>query len=235
MLFEVGTSAAAQGDALFRGGAPADRAHAFDSIPADRVIIDPQTVRPRYDRAVVQRPFGQSSRYHPGRDHLLQARLPSTAALAHREVETRLAVIESKSRRTSARSSNARSRKAEAAGEEWVEPEKENPFAYKFPLRRHQPRKPSDDRFRLPAGAARLGAPAADANASKTVDRGHSRAHGARYGAAARWYIRRSVDVWPEKQYALTIPEGRSPTSRGSPTTRSSAITRSSIPRSSPR
>lgn len=106
----------------------------FDSIPSERVIVDPLT---------------------PGRDtlalwfHMPAAELPDTIRgqityLKHDSVRVLQRVteplklawrfIETKEQEKE-REKNERARaKAEAAGEEWTEPEKPNPFVFKMPL-----------------------------------------------------------------------------------------------------
>ena len=97
----------------------------FDSIPAERVIVDPQTV----GRDTIALWFNVPAAELPDtikgeitylKHDSLNVLQPVTEELklAWRKIETK----------------EEERRKAEEAGEEWVEPEKENPFAYKMPL-----------------------------------------------------------------------------------------------------
>ena len=105
----------------------------FDSIPDDRVIFDPQTV----GRDTIALWFNVPS-----------ADLPDTIKgeityFKHDTINRLLEVteplklswrlIETKEQEREREKLERDRRKAEAAGEEWTEPKKENPFAYKMP------------------------------------------------------------------------------------------------------
>ncbi|MBD9238851.1 MAG: hypothetical protein EGR20_29410, partial [Alistipes onderdonkii] len=106
----------------------------FDSIPAERVIWDPQTVGRDtvalwFDVPSASLPDtikGEITYFKHDTVNVLQS-VTEPLKLAWRFIETK---EQEKEREKLERDR----RKAEAAGEEWVEPKKENPFAYKLPL-----------------------------------------------------------------------------------------------------
>ena len=103
----------------------------FDSIPEDRVIVDPQTVGRDTIALWFNMPSsalpdtikGEITYFKHDTVNVLQE-VTEPLKLSWRLIETK----EQEKEREKLR------RKAEAAGEEWVEPKKENPFAYKLPL-----------------------------------------------------------------------------------------------------
>ena len=107
----------------------------FDSIPEDRVIVDPQTV----GRDTIALWFNMPSSALPDtikgeityfkHDTVVNVLQEVTEPL---KLSWRL--IETKEQEKEREKLERDRRKAEAAGEEWVEPKKENPFAYKLPL-----------------------------------------------------------------------------------------------------
>lgn len=118
----------------FKAARPEIRALRFDSIPAERVIVDPQTV----GRDTVALWF-----------HLPAAELPDTIKgeityMRHdslnllQEVTEPLKLawrkVETKEEEREREKLERERRKAEEAGEEWTEPEQKNPFAYKLSL-----------------------------------------------------------------------------------------------------
>ena len=151
----------------------------FDSIPEDRVIFDPQTV----GRDTIALWFNMPSSALPDtiKGEITYFKHDTVNVLQSVTEPLKLAwrFIETKEQEKEREKLERDRRKAEAAGEEWVEPKKENPFAYKLP------REPSDDGFRLSAYEARFGRHAPHAYASRQQHRGYSRAFGARYGATA--------------------------------------------------
>ena len=106
----------------------------FDSIPSERVIVDPQTVGRDtialwFDVPAASLPDtikGEITYYKHDTLNMLQP-VTEPLKLAWRFVETK---EQEKEREKLERER----RKAEAAGEEWKEPEKPNPFVYKLPL-----------------------------------------------------------------------------------------------------
>jgi len=107
---------------------------AFDGIPADRVIWDPQsrggdTVALWFHVPAEELPDslrGEITYYKHDSINRLQL-VTEPLKLNWRLIETK------EEERERARTERAR-RKAEEAGEEWKEPEKKNPFGYKLPL-----------------------------------------------------------------------------------------------------
>ena len=125
-------------------------------------------------------------------------------------------------------------RKAEAAGEEWVEPKKENPFAYKLPLSGEvNPENHLTMDFDYPLtkldSAAMLLTLTHPDNSIEDIPVRLVRDT----AQLRRYYIRAPWKTGG--QYTLTIPEGAITDVAGFSTTRSSASIRCSTPRSSPR
>ena len=106
----------------------------FDSIPADRVIVDPQTV----GRDTIALWFNVPAAELPDtiKGEITYLKHDSLNVLQPVTEELKLAwrKIETKEEERERERLERERRKAEEAGEEWVEPEKENPFAYKMPL-----------------------------------------------------------------------------------------------------
>ena len=118
----------------FKASHPEIRALRFDSIPEERVIVDPQTVGkdtvalwfhvPAADLPDTIK--GEITYMKHDTLNLLQE-VTEPLKLAWRKVETK------EEERERERLEKER-RKAEEAGEEWQEPEQKNPFAYKLSL-----------------------------------------------------------------------------------------------------
>lgn len=106
----------------------------FDSIPAERVIVDPQTV----GRDTIALWFNVPAAELPDtiKGEITYLKHDSLNVLQPVTEELKLAwrKIETKEEERERERLERERRKAEEAGEEWVEPEKENPFAYKMPL-----------------------------------------------------------------------------------------------------
>lgn len=106
----------------------------FDSIPSDKIIIDPQTV----GRDTLALWFNIPSKLMPDslkgeitylKHDTLNRLQPVTETL---KLPWRL--IESKEQQRDREKLEREKRKAEEAGEEWKEPKKPSPFAFKLPL-----------------------------------------------------------------------------------------------------
>lgn len=106
----------------------------FDSIPADRVIVDPQTV----GRDTIALWFNMPSSALPDtiKGEITYFKHDTVNVLQEVTEPLKLAwrLIETKEQEKAREKLERDRRKAEAAGEEWVEPKKENPFVYKLPL-----------------------------------------------------------------------------------------------------
>ena len=106
----------------------------FDSIPEDRVIFDPQTV----GRDTIALWFNMPSSALPDtiKGEITYFKHDTVNVLQSVTEPLKLAwrFIETKEQEKEREKLERDRRKAEAAGEEWVEPKKENPFAYKLPL-----------------------------------------------------------------------------------------------------
>ena len=105
----------------------------FDSIPAERVIWDPQTV----GRDTVALWFDVPSASLPDtiKGEITYFKHDTVNQLQEVTEPLKLAwrLIETKEQEREREKLERERRKAEAAGEEWVEPKKENPFAFKMP------------------------------------------------------------------------------------------------------
>ena len=105
----------------------------FDSIPADRVIFDPQTV----GRDTIALWFNVPSADLPDtiKGEITYFKHDTVNRLQEVTEPLKLAwrLIETKEQEREREKLERDRRKAEAAGEEWVEPEKPNPFAFKLP------------------------------------------------------------------------------------------------------
>ena len=106
----------------------------FDSIPEDRVIVDPQTV----GRDTIALWFNMPSSALPDtiKGEITYFKHDTVNVLQEVTEPLKLSwrLIETKEQEKEREKLERDRRKAEAAGEEWVEPKKENPFAYKLPL-----------------------------------------------------------------------------------------------------
>ena len=106
----------------------------FDSIPADRVIIDPQTE----GRDTLALWFNVPSASLPDtiKGQITYFKHDSVSRLQEVTEDLKLSwrLIETKEEVRERERLERERRKAEEAGEEWEEPKKENPFAYKMPL-----------------------------------------------------------------------------------------------------
>ena len=105
----------------------------FDSIPADRVIVDPQTV----GRDTIALWFNVPSSSLPDtiKGEITYFKHDTVNQLQEVTEPLKLAwrLIETKEQEREREKLERERRKAEAAGEEWEEPKKENPFAFKMP------------------------------------------------------------------------------------------------------
>ena len=106
----------------------------FDSIPEDRVIVDPQTV----GRDTIALWFNMPSSALPDtiKGEITYFKHDTVNVLQEVTEPLKLSwrLIETKEQEKEREKLERDRRKAEAAGEKWVEPKKENPFAYKLPL-----------------------------------------------------------------------------------------------------
>lgn len=125
-----------QHKAMLYFGAPRPQITAlrFDSIPEDRVIIDPQTE----GRDTLALWFNVPSASLPDtiKGKITYFKHDTLNRLQEVTEELKLAwrLIETKEQERERERLERERRKAEAAGEEWTEPKKENLFAYKMPL-----------------------------------------------------------------------------------------------------
>ena len=106
----------------------------IDSIPEDRVIVDPQTV----GRDTIALWFNMPSSALPDtiKGEITYFKHDTVNVLQEVTEPLKLSwrLIETKEQEKEREKLERDRRKAEAAGEKWVEPKKENPFAYKLPL-----------------------------------------------------------------------------------------------------
>ena len=186
LLLRERAAPAAQGDALFRRGESPHHFAAFrqhsrgpgDRGPADRGA--------RYDRTVVQRPFGVASRHDQGHDHLLQARHGQSPAGGHRGFETPVAADRDQGAGARARTPRTRTPQGRGGGRGVDRTEKENPFAFKLPLSGEiNPEEHLTVDFDYPLARLDSAALLLTFTAGGPVDRGRSRAHAPRHGAVA--------------------------------------------------
>lgn len=219
LLSETARPSQHQAMLYFTAARPQIKGIRFDSIPAERVIVDPQT---------------------EGRDtvalwfHLPAAELPDTLKgeityLKHdslnvlQEVTEPLKLawrlVETKEQERERERLERERRKAEEAGEEWQEPEQENPFGYKLPLSGDlNPELGLTAEFdyplaRLDSAAVRLTAASIATGTSAATSAGADKqetdipVHFVRDTAQLRrWHIRAA---WkPATAYTLTIPAG---------------------------
>ena len=105
----------------------------FDSIPADRVIVDPQTE----GRDTIALWFNVPSSSLPdtirGEITYLKHDTVNRLQAVTEPLKLSWRLIETKQQEREREKLERDRRKAEEAGEEWVEPEKKNPFAFKMP------------------------------------------------------------------------------------------------------
>jgi len=179
----------------------------FDSIPDEAVIVDPQTsgrdtVALWFNYPAEQLPDtikGEITYFKHDTLNVLQ-QVTEPLKLSWRKIETK---EEEREREKAERER----RKAEEAGEEWVEPEKPNPFAFKLPTSGDvNPEEHLTIDFDYPL--ARLDSAAVTLT---TVDeRDNTLAVPVRFVRDTvqlrRWHIR--APWTPGGQYALTIPAG---------------------------
>lgn len=179
----------------------------FDSIPDERVIIDPQTV----GRDTVALWFRMPAAELPDtiKGEITYMRHDTLNLLQEVTEPLKLAwrPIETKEQEREREKLERERRKAEAAGEEWIEPEKKNPFGYKLSLTGDiNPEGGLTVDFDYPL--ARLDSTAVqlvvvDADKRETTIPVHFTRDTAQM---RRWYIRTN---WkPATEYKLTIPEG---------------------------
>ena len=179
----------------------------FDSIPAERVIVDPQTV----GRDTVALWFNVPAAELPDtiKGEITYLKHDSLNVLQPVTEQLKLAwrKIETKEEEREREKLERERRKAEEAGEEWVEPEKENPFAYKLSLSGDI--NPENDLtvdfdyplVRLDSAALLLTLTHADQTIEDVPVRMERDTAQLR-----RWYIRAPWQTGG--QYTLTIPEG---------------------------
>ncbi|WP_300798381.1 Ig-like domain-containing protein [uncultured Alistipes sp.] len=179
----------------------------FDSIPAGRVIVDPQTV----GRDTVALWFNVPAAELPDtiKGEITYLKHDSLNVLQPVTEQLKLAwrKIETKEEEREREKLERERRKAEEAGEEWVEPEKENPFAYKLSLSGDI--NPENDLtvdfdyplVRLDSAALLLTLTHADQSIEDIPVRMERDTAQLR-----RWYIRAPWQTGG--QYTLTIPEG---------------------------
>ncbi|WP_300098067.1 Ig-like domain-containing protein [uncultured Alistipes sp.] len=179
----------------------------FDSIPADRVIIDPQTE----GRDTLALWFNVPSASLPDtiKGQITYFKHDSVSRLQEVTEDLKLSwrLIETKEQERERERLERERRKAEAAGEEWEEPKKENPFAYKMPLSGEvNPEKDLTIDFDYPL--AKLDSAALVMTFKTPDNRIENLPVTIRRDTAQlrRWYIRSEWKLGGE--YTLTIPQG---------------------------
>ncbi len=179
----------------------------FDSLAADRVIWDPQTE----GRDTVALWFAAPASELPDtlRGEITYLKHDTINRL--QPVTEKLALawrpVESKEQEREREKRERERRKAEAAGEEWTEPEEKNPFAFKLPLSGEiNPEEHLTAEFDYPLAridSSRL-------LLTRTLDDGTIEDLPLRMvrdtGQLRRWHLR--ADWKTEGKYTLTIPEG---------------------------
>ena len=143
----------------FNAGHPRIDSIVFDSIPADRVIIEPQsrnrdTIALWFDVPSASLPDTIRGEITYMKHDSLDRLLPSTEKL-----KLAWRYIESKEEAKEREQLEKEKEKTLAAGEEWVEPEKPSTFTYKFSTTGSvTPRNQAVRRIRLPrwSGSTRL-------------------------------------------------------------------------------
>ena len=117
----------------FSAAHPEIRSLRFDSIPSDRIIVDPQTV----GKDTIALWFNVPSAMLPDtiKGDLVYLKHDSLNRLQPDTVKLKLAwrLIETKEQEREREKIERDRRKAEAAGEEFVEPKQKNPFVYNMP------------------------------------------------------------------------------------------------------
>lgn len=191
----------------FNAPRPEIRELVFDSIPPERVIVDPQTegrdtVALWFHMPAEQLPDTIRGRITYLKHDSLRVLQPVTEELklAWRKIETKEQEKE-REKRERAR------RKAEEAGEEWEEPEEPNPFAVKMPLKgeinpeNHLTADFDYPLVRLDSAAVLLTRTRPDQTIEDLAVRFERDT-----AQMCRWHIRAA---WtPEGEYTLTIPAG---------------------------
>lgn len=178
----------------------------FDSIPADRVIYDPQTV----GRDTVALWFNLPSAELPDtiRGRITYFKHDSINQLQEVTEELKLSwrFIETKEQQKEREKQERAREKAEAAGEEYVAPEEKNPFAYKIASGEVNPEKHVAIDFDYPivrfdSAAVVLTLEGADGSSEKVTPRFRRDTANLR-----RWYMEAP---WKEaSKYKLHIPKG---------------------------
>lgn len=198
-----------QHKAMLYFGAPRPRITAlhFDSIPSDRVIIDPQTrgrdtIALWFDLPSSSLPDtikGTITYFKHDTVNRLQE-VTEPLKLSWRQIET-------KEQEREREKLERERRKAEAAGEEWVEPKKPNPFVARMPQggdlnpEEHLTVDFDYPLTRLDSASIRLTRIAADSTSEEVpVRMERDTAH------LLRWHIRAAWD--PGLDYKLMIPAG---------------------------
>ena len=105
-----------------------------DSIPEDRVIVDPQTVGRDTIALWINMPSSALPDTIKGEITYIKYDTVNVLQQVTEPLNLSWRLIETKEQKKEREKLERDRRKAEAAGEEWVEPKKENPFAYKLPL-----------------------------------------------------------------------------------------------------
>lgn len=191
----------------FKGAFPDIRAIRFDSIPEDRVIIDPQT--PGHDTVALWFHMPAAELPDTIRGEITYMKHDSVNLLQEVTEPLKLAwrKIETKEEERERERLERERRKAEEAGEPWEEPKQKNPFSFKLALSGElnpEERLTADFDYplaRLDSAAVQLYAVDAD---------GGERAVPVRFerdtAKLRRWYI--GTDWKPAGSYRLYIPEG---------------------------
>lgn len=198
-----------QHKAMLYFGAPRPRITnlVFDSIPAERVIVDPQTV----GRDTIALWFDMPSESLPDtiKGKITYFKHDTVNRLQEVTEELKLAwrLVETKEQEREREKLERERRKAEEAGEEWKEPEKPNPFAYKLPQSGEiNPEEHLTIDFdypltRLDSASLRLVRTGADSLSEEVPVRMVRDT-----GQLLRWHIRAAWETGA--QYQLTIPKG---------------------------
>lgn len=234
MLSETARPLQHQAMLYFASAHPRIESIHFDSIPDERVIIDPQTV----GRDTVALWFNMPSESLPDtiRGTITYFKHDSIRQLQEVTEDLKLAwrLVETKAEEREREKLEREKRKAEEAGEEWTPPAEKNPFAWKFVTSGEI--NPEEDLvvdFDYPL--ARLD------SASLVLTRDYPDSTHEEVplrivrdtAQLRRWHIR--TEWVPASKYTLTIPAGPSPTSPASRTTPSWSRARRWTPRSSRR
>ncbi len=106
----------------------------FDSIPADKVIIDPQTVGRDTIALWFNVPSASLSDTIRGQITYLKHDTVNVLHPVTEPLKLAWRLVETKEQERARQKLERDRRKTEEAGEEWKEPKKENPFAFKLPL-----------------------------------------------------------------------------------------------------